>query len=101
MKFLQSIGIELVLLLAGIAGGFVSLTSKPKNMTRMQQIGTVISGGLTANYLTPLVAEWGGFSEQALYGLAFALGYSGMKSLELVFKILNTKFHSKDNNQDL
>ncbi|EKB02669.1 hypothetical protein HMPREF9711_03131 [Myroides odoratimimus CCUG 3837] len=98
MKFLQSIGIELVLLLAGIAGGFVSLTSKPKNMTRMQQIGTVISGGLTANYLTPLVAEWWGSSGQALYGLAFALGYSGMKSLELVFKILNTKLNTK---QDL
>lgn len=91
MKLLETIGIDKVLLLAGIAGGFVSLTSKPKGMTRLQQIGTVISGGLTANYLTPLVAEWWSGSDHTVYGLAFVLGYSGMKSIEIIFKVLNAK----------
>jgi len=91
MKSLQEFGIEIIFLIGGLAGGIVSLTTKPKNMTRKQQFLTVIAGGFTANYLTPLVGDWLGLTDKSLYGIAFVLGYTGLVSVELIIK----RFHSK------
>lgn len=88
--FLQEIGIEVIVFIAGLAGGITSLTTKPKNMTRSQQFLSVLAGGFTANYLTPLTGHWLNLSDNSLYGVAFLLGYSGLKAVELLMK----KFHS-------
>lgn len=85
-SFFESIGIEVIIFFAGLAGGVTSLTTKPKDMTRKQQLITVFAGGFAANYLTPLVAEWLNLSDKSLYGIAFLLGYSGMKSIEFAIK---------------
>jgi len=50
-----------------------------------------MAGGLSANYLTPIVGEWLKLPDNVLYGIAFLLGYSGMKSVE----ILINNFYSK------
>jgi len=88
--FLQEIGIEVIVFIAGLAGGITSLTTKPKNMTRSQQFLSVLAGGFTANYLTPLTGIWLNLSDNSLYGVAFLLGYSGLKAVELLMK----RFHS-------
>jgi hypothetical protein len=90
IDFLKYIGIETQILLAGMSGSIVFLTKNNK-MTKYQQFLTVLSGGLSANYLTPLVGEWLGLGSSVLYGIAFLLGYSGMKSVELLLSVFNKK----------
>jgi len=87
-------GIETQTFIAGASGAVVFLT-KSKNMTRTQQFLTVLSGGLSANYLTPVVANWFHLDEKVLYGIAFILGYSGMKSVELIINIFKSKIKEK------
>lgn len=84
------IGIEVPVFIAGSSGAIVFLTKSTK-MTKTQQFLTVLAGGLSANYLTPLVGDWMGLDLKVLYGLAFLLGYSGMKSVELILGIFFKK----------
>lgn len=93
--FLQEIGIEVIVFIAGLAGGITSLTTKPKNMTRSQQFLSVLAGGFTANYLTPLTGHWLNLSDNTLYGVAFLLGYSGLKAVELLMKKLHNNIEKE------
>lgn len=95
IKFLQELGIEAILFIGGLAGGITQLTTKPKNMTRKQQFLSVIAGGFTANYLTPLVGHWLNLSDTSLYGVAFLLGYSGLISVELIIKRFHNNIEQK------
>jgi len=90
LEALKIIGIEVPVFIAGSSGAIVFLT-KSNKMTKTQQFCTVLSGGLSANYLTPLVGEWMNLDNRVLYGVAFILGYSGMKSVELIISLLKTK----------
>lgn len=92
---LKNIGVETQIFIAGMSGAVVFLT-KSRNMTKTERFLTILSGGLSANYLTPLVANWLNLDKSVLYGIAFILGYSGMKTIEL---ILN-KFHGKIQRND-
>ena len=88
---LKSFGLDVILFTAGLAGGIAFLTKSDK-LSRFQQFTTVLSGGFTANYLTPLVAGWLNLSDNTLYGLAFLLGYGGLKSVETLYAYLHDKF---------
>ncbi len=94
IEALKFIGIEAPVFMAGSSGAIVFLTKNNK-MTKMQQFCTVMSGGLSANYLTPLVGEWLNLDNKVLYGVAFLLGYSGMKGVELVIMELKKRLTSK------
>lgn len=100
MSFFKSLGFDITFI-AGIAGAIASLT-KQKGISRKEQIIIVLSGGFTANYLTPLTAEWlnfsDNFSDKILYGIAFLLGYSGMKAVETLIKSTHKKI-SDDNDE--
>jgi len=87
---LKSIGIESPVFIAGASGSIAFLTKNNK-MSVLQKFLTVLSGGLSANYLTPLVGNWLGLDDKILFGVAFLLGYSGMKSVE----VLITEFFNK------
>jgi hypothetical protein len=87
---LKYIGIEATTFIAGMSGAVVFLT-KSNKMTKYQQFLTVLSGGLSANYLTPIVGQWLNLPNNVLYGIAFLLGYSGMKSVEILINNFYTK----------
>lgn len=87
IDILKYIGIEAPVFIAGSSGAIVFL-QKNRNMTKTQQFLTVLSGGLSANYLTPLVGDWLNLDQKVLYGVAFLLGYSGMKSVELIINLI-------------
>ncbi|OIQ22223.1 MAG: hypothetical protein BM557_01235 [Flavobacterium sp. MedPE-SWcel] len=91
MQILKDFGFDVILFIAGLAGGIVVLNRSNK-LTRIQKFSTVLSGGLTANYLTPLVAEWLNLSDKTLYGLAFILGYGGLKFVEIFYISFHNKF---------
>jgi hypothetical protein len=83
IEALKYIGIEAPIFIAGSSGAVVFLTKNTK-MTKSQQFLTVLSGGLSANYLTPLAGDWLHLDSRVLYGVAFLLGYSGMKAVEIL-----------------
>jgi uncharacterized membrane protein len=93
-NFFNSLGFDITFI-AGIAGGIVSLT-KQKDLSFKESLIAVLSGGFTANYLTPLVAEWLNFSEKTLYGIAFLLGYTGLKTVEIIMKSMHKKLSSNN-----
>lgn len=99
IDFLSKIGIETPSFIAGMSGGITFLT-KRKDMTWIQRFLTVMSGGFTANYLTPLVAIYLHLDEKALYGIAFLLGYTGMKSVEMIIIKVKNRINFKTNLDD-
>jgi len=72
--FLALLGINLKILIAGFAGGvansFVFKKSKPWAI-----IGSIVVGGLAANYIGPTTAKLLGTSESFM---AFVIGLAGM-----------------------
>lgn len=96
VETLKHFGIDMILLIAGMAGG-IAFISKGGKLSRFQKFTTVVSGGFTANYLTPIVAEWLNLSDKALYGIAFLLGYGGLKSVEGFYLLMQKKTSSNPN----
>ena len=89
--FLESIGIKTVLFIAGVGGGLANLM-KASNLTYYQKFITVLVGGFSANYLTPIVGSIMNLNDDTLYGIAFLVGFGGLKSIEILFeKIVNKK----------
>ena len=96
ITFLKDFGIDVVVFVAGVGGGITMLTKSTK-LTKLQKFTTVVSGGLTANYLTPVVAEWLSLSDKALYGIAFLLGYGGLKSVETIYLAMHEQIAKQKN----
>lgn len=88
-EFLESIGIHVALLIAGLAGGLVSI-NRNKKTSVLSKVLIIISGGLIATYITPVFFMLFSFSdERAKYGVAFIIGYMGLKSIEIVINKIN------------
>ncbi len=92
---LKQFGFDVLLFLAGLSGGFVFL-SKNSRLNRWEKFISVLSGGLTANYLTPVVAKWINLSEDTVCGTAFLLGYGGLKSVESLYTIIINRTLEKE-----
>lgn len=94
-SLLKDLGFDVILFIAGVSGAIAFL---PKNTTKskLEKFISVISGGLAANYLTPLFGSLLNLNNDGLYGLAFLVGYGGLKSVELAWQYLASKF-SKEN----
>lgn len=97
ITILKTLGVDVALIIAGIAGG-ITFISKSPSLTRWQKFLSVMSGGFAANYLTPLVGEWLGFTDNVLYGIAFLLGYGGMKGVERIFLVFISSLPSGNKN---
>lgn len=95
LKWFKSIGFELGLILAGLAGAFVNLT-KSKKLTFVERVVVVVSGGLTANYLTPVLLNFLDANNSIKYGLAFILGYMGLKAVEYLIDFMHKKLDNKE-----
>ena len=95
-QWLKTIGIEAAFIIAGIFGGLVNI-SKETKMTFWQKAVSIISGGAAANYLTPVLVGFLNISENTKFGIAFVIGYMGLKSIELVIvKIKKTLDKAKE-----
>ena len=70
-------GINVVLALAGVAGGVVSL-SYLRPLTKLQAGMAVLSGALMANYLTPMALWWAKIPTEFELGTGFLIGLTGM-----------------------
>lgn len=97
-EILHSIGIDITLTLTGLMGSLL-MVSKNSATDIKTTLVAVASGTLSANYLTGLVVGAIGMEGKAEYGVAFLLGYFGLKGVEqLAHKYL--KKHGNDNQLD-
>lgn len=94
LEFLRNIGIETTVFLAGMSGGVTFLT-KNKKMTKSQKFLTVLSGGLSANYLAPFAVKVMNLDSGYLGGLGFIIGLAGLKGVELFITEIYIKYKSK------
>lgn len=83
-------GVKYASLLAGFAGGIVSL-SYMRQLTAWQMALAVVTGALIAGYLTPIAQHWIGLPEAVENGLAFLLGLTSMNIVP-GFMALSEKF---------
>jgi hypothetical protein len=84
MKFgnwLETIGIDLTLMFTGMMGSVLMATKKNAWDLKRSVIG-IISGMLSANYLTQIFIEVFELEGRSQYGVAFLLGYFGLKGVE-------------------
>jgi hypothetical protein len=81
-EFLVSIGINIGLAVSGMFGSLL-LIGNQKDRSLREQIISVIGGTMAANYITPVVIVAMGITEPSLsYGVAFIVGFSGLKIVE-------------------
>ncbi len=73
----SALGLKYATLVAGFAGGVVSL-SYLRELTRMQSGLAVVTGTLVAGYLTPVIGHYMDLSAVLENGVAFGVGLTSM-----------------------
>lgn len=82
-QLLHDLGINLGLSFAGFAGSLVMIGKK--EFSWKKAVISIPSGVFSANYLTPIVVDGLGMNGgNAEYGIAFIMGYLGLKGTEIV-----------------
>ena len=97
VELLKSLGINLGLTLAGFFGSLLLL---PRQKNWKMQLIAVLSGTLSATYIAPVLI--GILNIQAPnieYGLAFIVGFSGVKITEVLEVRIMKLLKSTPNNQ--
>lgn len=83
-KYLNQLGIELILLIGGVAGAIVAL--KKSNEPWYKSLSTISVGIIASVYLSPLLCSFLNITEDKFrMGIAFLIGYGG---INLIDKIL-------------
>jgi len=72
--------------LGGLAGAVVRLAHE-KNRSLKKALISLITGGLCAHYLTPLLLQWTKTSYGGTWG--FFCGLIGMKVIDLIFDLIS------------
>lgn len=83
-KFLIDLGIDISLIIAGMFGALLMISKKAVTNIRSSVFG-IVSGTLSANYLTQIAVDLFGLTGKSQYGMAFLLGYFGLKGVETIF----------------
>jgi hypothetical protein len=85
---LKEYGIDVGLLISGLFGA-VLLTSKGSAMNITRTLGSLVGGAASANYITPIVMHLAGLDNSKYqYGIAFLLGFLGLRGVELISRKL-------------
>jgi len=84
IRILTELGLELPSLIAGLLGGFISLTYEREKTSPAKAAFLILTGACTAGYLTPMVAEYGNIGENLQVGLSFIIGLSSMHIIKSI-----------------
>ena len=85
---LKQYGIDVGLLISGLFGAIL-LTSKGSANNLPRTVSSLIGGAASANYITPIVVTLAKLDDTHYhYGIAFLLGFLGLKGIEYFSKKL-------------
>lgn len=82
-EFLESIGVNIGIALAGMFGSLIML-GKNSSANLRTTLFAIITGVSSANYITPIVSNMINISTQYQMGVAFILGFLGLKGVEKI-----------------
>lgn len=87
---LKDFGIEIGFLISGLFGSIL-MVSKQERQNLKQQVISIFGGMASANYLTPVIVEMTSMNNMKMqHGLAFIVGFLGLKLVEVVSdKLMN------------
>jgi hypothetical protein len=94
--FLSSIGINIPIIVAGLAGALV-FVKRSKETSVGNAIFTVISGSITSNYLTPIIIKTVPLLSDFNYGVGFIMGYMGFSGIEFIIDKYFSKTKENEN----
>nr|WP_297306431.1 hypothetical protein [uncultured Flavobacterium sp.] len=98
LQVLRAIGIDFVLIISGCSGAVSLLTSKKNTAMNWKEKASIfLAGGLSANYLTPLVIHLTNLSDDYRAGFGFLIGYSGLKTVEFLIKKMHDRVDGNSN----
>lgn len=87
----MDIGMNVGLAVSGFFGSLM-LVGKQREHNLREQVFSVIGGTMSANYLTPVVIDTFKLQTESLqYGVAFVIGFGGLKVVEFVYEKWFTK----------
>jgi hypothetical protein len=87
---LEHFGISVWLMVAGFFGAFLSLQDK-EGLTKRDKAVSLLAGVLIANYLTPLIFDLLNINDNAMGGVGFLLGYTGLETIKLLISFIKKK----------
>jgi hypothetical protein len=87
----MDLGFNIGLALSGLLGSLVTIWRSKKKMNVKEQALSMIAGTLSANYLTPLVISFMDLKDNTQFGVAFVVGFGGLKAVEYVYDKYFTK----------
>jgi hypothetical protein len=90
-EFLMDLGFNIGLAMSGLLGSLVTIWRSKKKMNVKEQALSLIAGTLSANYLTPLVISFMDLKDNTQFGVAFVVGFGGLKAVEYVYEKYFTK----------
>lgn len=90
-EFLMDLGFNIGLAMSGLLGSLVTIWRSKKKMNIKEQALSMIAGTLSANYLTPLVISFMDLKDNTQFGVAFVVGFGGLKAVEYVYEKHFTK----------
>ncbi len=90
-EFLMDLGFNIGLAMSGLLGSLVTIWRSKKKMNVKEQALSMIAGTLSANYLTPLVISFMDLKDSTQFGVAFVVGFGGLKAVEYVYDKYFTK----------
>jgi hypothetical protein len=79
---LSEIGINIGLMIGGFFGSLITIK---KNRDLKEQLLSVVTGTMSANYLSPLLIDWFELTGSSQYGTAFIVGFGGLKMVEALY----------------
>jgi hypothetical protein len=82
-EFLESIGVNIGIALAGMFGSLIML-GKNSSINLKTTLFAIVTGVSSANYITPVLSNMINISEQYQMGVAFILGFLGLKGVEKI-----------------
>jgi hypothetical protein len=85
---LNEIGINIGLMIGGFFGSLITIKKK---RSVKEQLLSVVTGTMSANYLSPVIIEYMSLEGSSQYGTAFIVGFGGLKVVEAFYD----KFFSK------
>ncbi len=97
---LKEYGIDVGLLISGLFGAIL-LTSKGSAMNLARTISCLIGGAASANYVTPILVKITNLVDSHYqHGIAFLLGFLGLKGIEYFSAKLISAEVSEDVEED-
>lgn len=80
-NFLSNFGIDLTLMITGMFGSLLMVSKQSAKNWKTALLG-IATGTLSANYLTQVAVDLLGLEGKSQFGVAFLLGYFGLKGVE-------------------